>query len=358
MIDNYKRKIDYIRISVTDRCNLRCFYCMPKEGVKPLKHVDILTFDEIVRLCRCFAEFGVNKIKLTGGEPLVRKNLVGLVRSIKDIEGIKNVTLTTNGVLLKEQLPDLIEAGLDAINISLDTLNPEIYAKITGSPVLQEVLDGIKQALTYEKLNVKVNCLPIPGVNEDDILKIAELAKDTRVNVRFIEMMPIGLGKNYSYYNEDNIVNKIELVYGPLIKLEEKLGNGPAHYYSVPGFVGKVGFISAMSHQFCEECNRIRLTSDGFLKTCLQYAEGADLKSILRETKEDEYLKQVIYQTIFSKPQSHHFNDYSNNSSSGNNNNVDVNKHLIQNEDIENKETVSSKEHIHYEEKRMNTIGG
>lgn len=307
MIDRCKRNIDYIRISVTDRCNLRCIYCMPEEGVEHLYHKDILTYEEIVRLCRCFVKLGLNKIKITGGEPLVRRDIASLIKQIKELNGIKSVTLTTNGILLKEQLPDLNRAGLDGVNISLDTLNPIIYEKITRKDALQNVLEAIQESLKYPKLNVKINCVPLQETSNEDIINIAGLAKNSRLKVRFIEVMPIGLGKNFTYFGEDKIIKILEQSYGPLEIINTVYGNGPAHYYSIRGFEGKIGFISALSHQFCGECNRVRLTSDGFLKTCLHYAEGTDLKAILRTGMDDSVLEQIINQTIYDKPLSHGF---------------------------------------------------
>lgn len=307
MIDNCNRKIDYIRISITDRCNLRCVYCMPEEGVTILPHKEILTFDEIIRLCEIFVRLGIIKIKITGGEPLVRKDAAELIGRIKGIEGIQSISLTTNGVKLKEHLPRLIKNGLDGVNISLDTLDPMRFTEITRNNVLQEVLDGIYEALEYPDLKVKVNCVPMNNSRREDILDIAALAKDKRLIVRFIEMMPIGLGKNYTLFSEDRIVELLNEAYGPIKAYDEVLGNGPAHYYNIPGFKGKIGFISAISHQFCEECNRVRLTSNGFLKTCLHYEKGTDLRALLRNATEDALIEQVIRQTIEDKPISHNF---------------------------------------------------
>ncbi|MBE5979535.1 MAG: GTP 3',8-cyclase MoaA [Paenibacillaceae bacterium] len=307
MIDKWDRKIDYIRISVTDRCNLRCIYCMPEEGVPSLSHKEILTFDEILRLCRCFLKLGIDKVKITGGEPLVRKDVAFLIGQMKSQVGMKNVTLTTNGLLLGEYLPDLAAAGLDGVNISLDTLNPSKYEQITRKDALNEVLSSIQDALNYPKLKVKLNCVPVLDTDEKDIIKIAGLAKNSRLGVRFIEMMPIGLGKNYSYYSEEDIIAILKESYGLLEPVDSVLGNGPAHYYSVSGFEGNIGFISAISHKFCNECNRVRLTSDGYLKTCLQYEHGTDLKEVLRSNKEDSFLEQMIEQTIYEKPVSHNF---------------------------------------------------
>lgn len=307
MIDNCNRKIDYIRISITDRCNLRCVYCMPEEGVTILPHKEILTYDEIIRLCNIFVRLGIIKIKITGGEPLVRKDAAELIGRIKELDGIQSVSLTTNGVKLKEHLPSLIKNGLDGVNISLDTLDPQRFAEVTRKNALQEVLDGIFEALEYPNLKVKVNCVPMNDSSREDILSIAALAKNRGLIVRFIEMMPIGLGKNYTLFSEDQIIELLKEAYGPIEAYDEVLGNGPAHYYNVPGFEGKIGFISAISHQFCEKCNRVRLTSDGFLKTCLHYEKGTDLKVLLRGSSDDAFLEQVIQQTIENKPISHNF---------------------------------------------------
>lgn len=309
MIDNCNRNIDYIRISVTDRCNLRCIYCMPEEGVVFADHKEILTYDEIIRICKCCIKLGVNNVKITGGEPLVRKDIAVLIERIKRLDGIKSVTLTTNGVDLKEQLPELIKTGLDGINISLDTLKQKTFEKITRRDALYRVIEGIEEAIKYQELRLKINCVPMQDTEKEDIILIAGLAKKYRLSVRFIEMMPIGLGKNFSYYSEEKIKEILEEVYGELKALETICGNGPAHYYSVSGFVGNIGFISALSHQFCSYCNRVRLTSKGFLKACLHNDRGTDLKALLRGNLDDFVLEQVIRQVIYDKPISHNFNE-------------------------------------------------
>ena len=191
MIDKWGRKIDYLRISLTDRCNLRCVYCMPEDGIKQLPRAEILSFDEIVKLCTIMAQMGIRKIKLTGGEPLVRKNCAGLLRRLKEIPGIETVTLTTNGILLTEQMEDLAEAGLDAVNISLDTLDSRHFLDITGRDQLQDVLAGIHKALRYPKITVKINCVPF-ACSDQEIIEIAGLAEKFPLHVRFIEMMPLG----------------------------------------------------------------------------------------------------------------------------------------------------------------------
>ena len=310
MIDRCQRDIDYIRISVTDRCNLRCVYCMPEEGVQWVPHNAVLSYEEILRLCRVFAGLGLSKIKLTGGEPLVRRGLDRFIADAKAIPGIQCVTLTTNGVLLAEQLPGLVSAGLDGVNISLDTLNREQFRAITRRDDLDRVLAGLNAALDCPGLNVKINCLPM-GRNDDQLVPLVELARERPLSVRFIEVMPIGLGKELTYRSEDEVRAMLETRFGPMEPFHGRLGNGPCHYFSLPGFAGKVGFISALSHQFCSECNRVRLTSDGFLKTCLQYELGVDLKALMQDGRDDAFLAEAVRQAIYNKPLQHHFADTS-----------------------------------------------
>ena len=313
MVDDYNRVIDYIRISITDRCNLRCIYCMPKEGMEFIPHENILTYEEIIRLCKCFASLGVSKVKLTGGEPLVRKNLPYLVKEIKSIPGIENVTLTTNGILLAEQIEDLAKAGIDAVNVSLDTLDPDQFQQLTRFPKLNQVLEGIKKTLNYTNVALKINCVPLrEDYKENNILSMVSLAKDQKLHVRFIEVMPIGLGKDLKGFTEEDIKEIIEKEYGTLTPYKAPLGNGPCHYYSLDGFQGKIGFISAVSHQFCDSCNRVRLTSEGYLKNCLQYSNGTDLKSLMRHGIGDEELREAILEAISHKPKEHHFNEIMN----------------------------------------------
>ena len=307
MIDIYKRKIDYIRISITDRCNLRCVYCMPEEGIKLIEHNELLSYEEIAYLCRIFLKLGINKFKITGGEPLVRKDCYKLVKMIKDLEGTKEVTLTTNGILLEEQIEDLANAGIDAINISIDTLREDKYRKITRVGDVNKVLNGIKKALSYKNIKVKINCVPLKGVNEEDIIELISLSKNNDLSIRFIEMMPIGLGKDMKGYSEDELKELIENKLGKLQEFSGKLGNGPSTYYSLEGYKGKIGFISAINHKFCDNCNRVRLTCNGFLKACLQYNIGNELKELLRGNCSEDKLLSIIENTIYNKPKSHKF---------------------------------------------------
>lgn len=304
MIDSFGRKIDYLRISVTDRCSLRCTYCMPVDGVQWLSHTEILRYEELLRLVRIFVSLGITKFKLTGGEPLVRKGLADFIRSMRAIDGVQSVTLTTNGVDLKNQLPALLDAGIDGINLSLDTLDRARFAARTRRDCLPQVLEGMHAALAVPELNFKLNCVSMAGA-EDDWIALAALAKDRPLTVRFIELMPIGMGQGSAPCTEAEVSAALERVYGPLTPYDTPLGNGPAHYCSLPGFAGKIGFISAVSHQFCERCNRVRLTASGYLKTCLQYDVGAALAPLLKES--DDVIRAAIEDAVSRKPVSHQF---------------------------------------------------
>ena len=306
MLDKLNRKIDYLRISVIDRCNLRCVYCMPEEGIESIPHDEILTYDEILRICETVSQLGIKKIKITGGEPLVRKDIVNLIRDIKNIDKIEQVTLTTNGILLHEMLDDLYDAGIDAINISLDTLNKDNFKKITRRDGLEKVLMSIDKAYDLG-IRVKINCLAIRDFNLSELVEIASFAKDREIDVRFIELMPIGFGKKYTQIDNDEILSILESRFGTFEIVTEKRGNGPAKYYRNQNMKGCIGFISAISHEFCESCNRIRLTSSGFLKLCLHYNKGIDLKEPIRNGISDEDLKKLIHDTIWNKPISHKF---------------------------------------------------
>ena len=306
MIDGHGRKIDYLRVSLIDRCNLRCVYCMPEDGVDMVAHEEILTYEEVIRLVKVFAGLGFRKIKLTGGEPLVRRDVAHLVKEIKSIDGIEKVTLTTNGTLLAGIMEELADAGIDGINLSLDTLNPEIYKKIVRRDQFDKAMEGFEAALKYPQIPLKVNCVPM-GMEGQNVLELAELARKYPVHVRFIEMMPIGLGKQFYFCSEESILQGLKERYGAYVPYEKKLGNGPGHYYSFPGFLGKIGFISAISHKFCDSCNRVRLTSLGYLKSCLQYDIGTDLKKLLREGVDEEILRNAIKETIQKKPIGHQF---------------------------------------------------
>ncbi len=307
MKDQFAREISYMRVSVTDRCNLRCVYCMPEEGVPCVSHSDILSYDEITRVCRIGSGLGIRKIKLTGGEPLVRRGLPGLVRMIKSLPDIDEVTLTTNGILLKSQLDDLVAAGLDAVNISMDTLDPEEYGRITRTGTVQDVLDGLEAALSCGKLKVKINCVPLQNIPAETYVRLAMLAKDRPLDVRFIEMMPIGLGSRFRGRSSGELMALLEDRFGKAEPDSAKHGNGPAVYCSFPEFSGKIGLISAMTHQFCGTCNRVRLTSEGMLKLCLQYQTGVDIRALLRSGADDDRIRETMRRAVYEKPACHHF---------------------------------------------------
>ena len=308
MQDRFNRTIDYMRVSITDRCNMRCIYCMP-EGVDKVEHGDILRFDETLRICEAAAAIGLKKVKITGGEPLVRKDAIQLMRGIKAIAGIEQVTLTTNGLLLERYFDELQRVGLSGINISLDTLDKDLYHQITGVDALEQVLQSAITWVQKTTVPVKINAVPL-AMTAEQLLNLVELAQNHPIHIRFIEMMPIGYGKQYQYISEDAIKQQIVAKYGALQPVDATLGNGPGRYYHISGFKGKVGFISAMSHQFCHQCNRVRLTSQGFLKTCLQYDQGQDLRELVRSNITKEQLSAVIYDTIKNKPLAHQFSDY------------------------------------------------
>ena len=313
MFDSKGRNIHYLRLSVTDLCNLRCRYCMP-DGVDKLEREDILTYEEFLRLAALFARCGVDTVRVTGGEPLVRKGVEQLVKGLKAIPGIRKVTMTTNAVLLEQQLPALLEAGLDSVNISLDTLDPALFAKITARDEFAAVQAGIHAALE-SGIPVKLNCVPQVGVNEGELEALAALAQDKPLQVRFIEMMPIGYGAAMPCISGPELLARFRRRWPELAPLPgaacAALGDGPAVYYSVPGWKGDIGFIAAVHGKFCASCNRVRLTSQGFLRPCLASETGCDLRTLLRGGAADEELLQAIRETIWSKPREHHFGDNS-----------------------------------------------
>lgn len=306
MLDRYGRVINYLRISVTDRCNLRCCYCMP-EGVQDVGMKNILTFEEIWEIVRTGVSLGITHIRVTGGEPLVRKGCVDLIRGIGEIPGVETITMTTNGVLLENYAKQLKEAGVDGVNISLDTLDPEEFYKITGKRELQEVLAGIRAAKTAG-LPVKLNAV---NRKELDPIPLVRYAQEENLPLRFIEMMPVGYGKKYVGRSNEELRETLEAVCGKaecMTNREElsRMGSGPAVYYQFTDLKVPVGFISAIHGKFCDTCNRVRLTAEGYLKLCLCYDEGEDLRRVLREG-EKENLRTIMEQTIFRKPAAHCF---------------------------------------------------
>ena len=311
MFDACGREIRYLRLSVTDRCNLRCRYCMP-DGVPKCTHEEILTYEEFLRLAALFARCGIDTVRITGGEPLVRPGVEQLVAGLKATPGIRKVTMTTNGILLARQLPALQKAGLDGVNISLDTLDADVFRCITARDEFTHVMESIRAALE-SGIPVKLNCVPQADVNEGELERIAALAQDHPLQVRFIEMMPIGYGAALPCISGPELRQRFarrwpELAPVPAGQYAE-LGDGPAVYYTVPGWQGSIGFIAAVHGKFCAHCNRVRLTSQGFLRPCLASETGCDLRALLRGGASDEQLLQAIRDTIWSKPREHHFGD-------------------------------------------------
>lgn len=303
MTDCYGRTIDYMRVSITDRCNLRCRYCMP-DGIDWIPMKEILTFEEITEICRQAALLGICKIKITGGEPLVRLGCVDLVRMLKALPGISQVTLTTNGALLEQYASGLHEAGIDAVNVSLDTLDRARYQEITGFDVLSDVRSGIAAAIQCG-IPVKINAVL---QQDESYLKLAKLAERQPVDVRFIELMPIGHGSNYQPVSNQAVLQGLRETYGTLRPDETVHGNGPAVYYKIQGFQGSIGFIGAIHGKFCGGCNRIRLTSTGQLKPCLCYGDGISVREAVRGGNVEE-VKKRIAQAVRNKPKGHVFED-------------------------------------------------
>lgn len=314
MIDQEGRNIDYMRISITDRCNLRCKYCMP-EGIECIHMDEILTYEEILRVVKIASKLGIKVIKITGGEPLVRKRCANLVKMIKEVEGIEKVTITTNGILLDKYLDDLINAGIDGINISMDTTNSKLFEKITGFDESERLKKNIELCKDLS-IPVKINAVSFDlvsfakkyDIELDSNDSVLQYAKDSPIDVRFIEMMPIGEGKSFETIDHSKLLQELKSKYD-LEKDETKHGYGPAVYYKIPGWLGSVGFISAIHGKFCDSCNRIRMTSEGFIKPCLCYDTGLDLKSYLRNNKSDEEILDVLRSVIFNKPKAHCFEE-------------------------------------------------
>lgn len=321
MEDKFGRRIDYLRISLTDRCNLRCIYCMPEKGVPWQPHDQILRIEEIARFVRLAAQQGVRKVRLTGGEPLVRKGVVDLVREIAATPGIEDVSLTTNGILLPEMAQDLKDAGLSRVNISLDTLDPAQFTYITRRGSIEDVFRAIDAALEVGLDPVKINAVAVRSLDQD-FLGFAKLSLDRPLHVRFIEYMPVGEssgGTGAGWTEQDsisseelrNIIDTRAAAEGlsplmPVIKGDEPGGGGPAVYYKFPAAQGTVGFISAMSNHFCASCNRLRLTSDGKIRPCLFSDREIDVKRALREGGGDDAVVRDILEAIGIKPDEHH----------------------------------------------------
>jgi cyclic pyranopterin phosphate synthase len=315
--DTFNRPINYLRISVTDRCNLRCIYCLPPEGIRLLPHGEVLTYEEIAAVAGLSAELGINKVRLTGGEPLVRARLSELVAMLAGIEGIDDISLTTNGVLLKQCATELKQAGLKRVNVSLDSLNRDKFERITRRNDLDEVLRGIEAARTCGLNPVKVNVVVMRGINDDEVVDFARLTITEGWHVRFIELMPFAadnppdghsIGNSTSLHTAFVSANEIKERLNRLGKLEPSLpitGNGPARYFRLPQAGGTIGFIAPVSQHFCFSCNRLRLTAEGKLRPCLLSDNEIDLRQPLRSGASPQELKRVITEAIQAKPKMH-----------------------------------------------------
>ncbi len=307
--DSFHRKIDYLRLSITDRCNLRCVYCMPEEGVRKFEHAEILSYEEVVRLARISISTGMSKVRMTGGEPLVRKDALQLCESISQVPGLTSLTLTTNGVLLSEFAEGLFRAGIRRVNVSLDTLKPERFLKISRKDLFDRVWAGIMAAERVGFSPVKLNAVIMAGVNDDEIEDLARLTFRFPFHVRFIEFMPFQQCESRSLFiPAREILERLRRV-APLEESSVQEGNGPALHYAFRGAVGKIGIISPVSDHFCPSCNRLRLTADGKLRTCLFSEEETDLRELLRRGASDEQIREAMLAAINTKPEKHHLSN-------------------------------------------------
>ena len=304
MYDQYNRKIDYLRISLTDRCNLHCRYCQP-EVSEHVPHNEILRYEELLRICRAALQLGISKFKITGGEPLLRKGCSDFIASLKQMEGVEQVTLTTNGTLLAQQLPVLIAAGVDSINVSLDTLDAAYYTELTGGS-LDSVLKSL-QELQSAEIPFKLNCVPLAENGLADIMQLLKLAHSYNAPLRFIELMPLDCNTNLQGLSGSEIRSQLEQAGLQLQPDAQRYGNGPASYWRIGGYAMPVGFIEPLHNKFCAVCNRVRLTSVGMLKPCLYSDDGIDLKHLLRDGISDTELLQTMQKIIYGKPDGHRF---------------------------------------------------
>ena len=307
LVDAHKRHITYLRLSLTDRCNLRCKYCMPDHGVHKLNHDDILTYEEFLRVVRAAAAAGMTKVRLTGGEPLVRKGFLDFIPEMAAIPGVQDLRLTTNGVLLAPMAEALLRAGIRRVNISLDSLDRETFHRIAGRDEFERVWQGIETALGAGFDKVKINMVPIRGVNDHELVAFARLSLDRRLEVRFIEFMPLGRDE---FWSRDKMVTSAEIrerlsVLGELKPLSHERMDGPAQVFQLPGAKGAIGFISAITDHFCATCNRLRLTADGKLRPCLLSNQEIDIKGALRSGAGPDELSAIIRRAVMSKPAAH-----------------------------------------------------
>ena len=309
MVDHHDRTINYLRLSITDRCNLRCIYCMPEEGVIFTPHSEILTYEEMIHIVELCARKGIRKIRLTGGEPLVRKDILGFIQKLQQIDAIEEITLTTNGVLLKDFARGLRECGMSRINISMDTLRRDRFYQITRRDFFDRVWEGISEAESLGFYPIKINVVAMRGVNDDEIVDFANLTYNKPYHIRFIEIMPFGKDNDNGWTSDkfipvNEILDRIRSL-GKVNPVGHNLLDGPARRYRLEGAIGEIGFIGALSNHFCKTCNRLRLTSCGHLRGCLFSDEEVDLKTPLRTGRGDDNLLNLIETTIRNKPKEH-----------------------------------------------------
>ncbi len=303
--DRHGRRVEYIRVSLTERCNFRCAYCMPAGA--PFPAGEPLEPEELLRLCRVFASLGVDNFKLTGGEPFMNPAALDIMAGLKALAGVRCVTVTTNGSTLDRHAPRLAELGVDGVNVSLDAMRPETFAALTGGAFpLGRILDNILAAHGLG-LRVKLNMVPMRGVNEADIVPLLEFALERGISIRFIELMPLGQARRHQGLPQAEVRRIIEQRFGPVELAAGRFGNGPAVYYSLPGRIAKIGYIAAVSQRFCSTCNRIRLSAAGFLRTCLHHGDGAALLAPLRRGESDAELANRIRAAVLNKPAGHCF---------------------------------------------------
>ena len=309
LVDGYKRTVTYMRVSITDRCNLRCVYCMPEEGLEWTPTEEILTYDELTRIITVAARRGLRKVRITGGEPLVRKGVVGFVEQLSRVSGMKELALTTNGVFLKELASDLYKAGLRRLNISLDSLNPKTFAQVVRRDIFHKVWEGIEETERVGFEPIKINCVLQQGVNDHEVMDFVRLTLRKPYHIRFIEYMPCANWDTWvkTYKPFSAVVDEVETQFGKLVPVggSNENDNGPAENFKIPGAPGVVGFIHAVSHDFCDTCNRVRLTADGKIRPCLFSEIAVDFRDALRNGCSDEEIEGLLDQVLYVKPEYH-----------------------------------------------------
>ena len=306
LVDRYNRNLNYLRVSITDRCNLKCLYCMPRELIPKLSHSEILSYEEILRVVRVGTTLGISKVRVTGGEPLVRKGVYHFLSQLTKMEGLEDISLTTNGVLLKDNISKIRSANIKRINISLDTLNKAKFKHITGCDFFDQVWDGILLAQKMGFYPIKINVVPLKGINDDELVDIAELSVKYPFHIRFIEYMPMGSTRisNDRHLLAPEIKERINGL-GKLIPVDRSFNDGPAERFKFESAQGEIGFIRPISRHFCKSCNRLRLTSSGQLRPCLMSDDKEDLKSLLRQGGSDDEISKGFLNAVRHKPSEH-----------------------------------------------------